>query len=114
MSDDRLCECDYCGVLRVYTAGASCPGCGAPLTPGERKKSIKPEEPAAYSPMLLDQARGMQQSQLDRMNQALGMQQSSPYLNQLGMQQQMLNQEMASMFGMPSYMFGRPERRRKK
>lgn len=115
MSEDRLCECDHCGVLRVYEAGKSCPGCGAPLTPGERRVELsEPDAEQRNSNLnMLDQMRGMQQSQLDRMNQALGMQQSSQYQNQLGLQHQMLQQEMAAMFGLNEPFFGR-ERRGKK
>ena len=37
MTNNRLIECEYCAGLRVYEAGKSCEGCGAPLTPPKQK-----------------------------------------------------------------------------
>jgi hypothetical protein len=97
---DRLCECDYCGVLRVYEAGGSCPGCGAPLSPGERRLPVSvPDNQERNSNLnMLDQMRGMQQQQMNQYA-AFGQQQSSRYQQMLGMQQSMLEREFESIFG---------------
>ena len=110
MSEDRLCECDYCGVLRVYEAGGSCPGCGAPLSPGERRLPVSvPDNQERNSNInMLDQMRGMQQMSQQQMNQMAGFgQQQSQYQQMLGMQQDLLSQELAGIFGVPRETSGR-------
>jgi len=109
MSDDKLCECDHCGVLRVYEAGKSCPGCGAPLTPGERVPLSEPDAAERNNNLrFLEQARGMQQMSQQQMNQMAGLgQQQSQYQQMLGMQQSMINQELAAIFGVPRETSGR-------
>jgi len=108
MCDDKLCECDHCGVLRVYEAGKSCPGCGAPLTPGEKMEVSDPDMAERENNLrMLEQMRGMQQQQ-QAWNQLGNFgQQQSQYQQMLGMQQSMLNQEWASMFGVPRETSGR-------
>lgn len=110
MEDNKLCECDHCGVLRVYEAGKSCPGCGAPLTPGE-KHEVKSEPDTTNYSQIFGQAAMEAQRLAQHQQAAMGMMQSSQYDRMLGMQQSMMNQKLAMMFGMGQ---ARPERRGKK
>jgi len=107
---DKLCECDYCGGLRVFEKPYKCEGCGAPLTRGMRGEKAK-LAPGKHIRLTQDQMGMMNQGQM-HMNQMfgqMGMAQSSNYAQQLGMQQ--IDNELMSMFGMSGY---QRERGRKK
>lgn len=80
---NQLCECRYCGGVRVYDPTHSCPGCGADLPKPEPKKKEAPMMGGAYN--------GWQQQQMamnqQAMNQQMGMAQSQMAMNQqMGMQ----------------------------
>lgn len=109
---DRLCECNYCGVLRVYEPGKSCPGCGAPLTKGKRAKDWEAVDKRMSAHIRMSQAQtdAFARGQMG-IQQQMGMMQSSHYDQMLGMQQSMLSQELAATFGMGRYS---SERRGKK